>query len=125
MNDKPSVNITIDRTFIKRLASLSAIVIGALLLLWPVSVIVLGTTVIGDPSIMVVLRTGELLQKMEELRDNPFGGLASGPIQSVLFWAWVRVLLGAALVLGAIIAMPGGRSARRASRSQSTPDSPS
>ncbi|MGP3917719.1 hypothetical protein [Nonomuraea sp. 10N515B] len=125
MNDKPSVNITIDRTFMKRLALWSAIVIGALLLLWPVSLTMLGTTVIGDPAVVIVVRTSELLQKVESLRDNPFGGLASGPIQSVLFWAWVRVLLGATLVLGAIIAMLRGRSARRASRSQSTPDSPS
>jgi hypothetical protein len=117
MNDSPNASITIDRTLLKRIASWAALAIGALLLLWPVSITVLGTTVTGDPAIMVVLRTNELLQKMETLKDNPFAGLATGPIESALFWAWVRVTVGAVLVAGAVMAMPRRRSAKRAARS--------
>lgn len=109
MNDKPD-SITIDRTLLKRVASWAAIVVGALLLLWPVTLTVLGTTITGDPAVLFVLRTGELLQMMDGMQDNPFAGLATGPLQSVLFWAWARVLLGAVLVIGGLAVMLRGRS---------------
>src|SRR5690606_5205935 len=70
MNDKPD-SVTIDRTPLKRLASWAALVVGALLMLWPVTLTVFGTTITGDPAVLFVLRTGELLAKMEELSGNP------------------------------------------------------
>jgi len=109
MNDKPD-SVTIDRTLLKRLASWAALVVGALLMLWPVTLTVFGTTITGDPAVLFVLRTGELLAKMEELSGNPFAGLATAPMQSVLVWAWARVILGAVLVIGALAAMLRGRS---------------
>jgi hypothetical protein len=113
MNDKLD-SITIDRALLMRLASWGALAVGALLLLWPVSLTVFGTTVTGDPAILFILRTGEILAKMRELADNPFGGLATGPMQSALFWAWARVILGGVLVLSAASALLRGRSPKRA-----------
>ncbi|WP_346112044.1 hypothetical protein [Nonomuraea maheshkhaliensis] len=43
------------------------------------SLTVLGTTVTGDPAVMVVFHAGDLLQTMEDLRDNPFAGLLTPP----------------------------------------------
>lgn len=123
MNDKPGT-ITIDRALLVRLASWAAIVIGALLMLWPVTLTVLGTTVTGDPAVLLIFRTGDLLRKVDELSTNPFGALATGPIQTALFWAWVRVLIGAALVLGAVIALLRRRSARRTPPRQQAPGAP-
>ncbi|MET8864718.1 hypothetical protein ABZW11_17410 [Nonomuraea sp. NPDC004580] len=112
MNDKPA-SITIDRAFLTRIASWGALAVGALLMMWPVTVTVLGTSVTGDPAVLFILRTGEFLAKLDELRGNPFAGLAVGPMQSALVWAWARVLVGVVLVLGAVVALLRGRSARR------------